>query len=183
MNWSKTILLLLAAFLAAFLECAWDPFRHLLGAQIDFLPPLMVYASLRCGLGTVSALAVWGGLCFDALSNNPLGLSVLPLFLAGFIIHLRRGLIMREQFYAQFVLGLGACALVPLLSLVMLLSGRQSPTIGWGTLWQWIVMSVGGASLTPFCFWLFDGLHRALSHRPSFQTSFRPDREIKRGRR
>src|ERR1700722_14652273 len=183
MTWSKPILLMLAAFLAVFLECTWDPIRHLFGAQIDFLPPLMVYAGLRCGLGTVTALAIWGGLCFDALSSNPLGITVLPLFLAGYIIYLRRGLIMQEQVYAQFVLGLGASAFVPLASLVMLLSGRQSPQIGWGPIWQWLVMSIGGGSITPLCFSLFESLHRALTHRPAVQTSFRPDREIKRGRR
>ncbi len=182
MNWTKSILILVAAFVAVFLESTWDPVRKLLGAQIDLLPPLMVFAALRCGLKTICALAVWGGLCFDALSSNPLGITVLPLFIAGFVIHLRRGLIMQEQVYAQFILGLAASAFAPLVSLVMLLSSRQAPQFGWGTLWQWLVMSLGGASLTPLCFWLFEAWHRALSHRPRLETSFRPDREIKRGR-
>lgn len=182
MKWTRPILILLAAFLAAFLESCWDPIRHLFGAQIDLLPPLMVYSSLSCGLGTVCALSLWGGLCFDALSSNPLGITVLPLFLAGFLIYLRRELILRDQVYAQFVLGLAASAFVPLATLVMLLSGRQSPELGWGSLWQWIVMSVGGASVTPLCFWLFEGLHRSLTNWPAIEISFRPDREIKRGR-
>ena len=182
MSWSKPILIMVAAFVAVFLESSWDPVRKLLGAQIDLLPPLMVFAALRCGLGTVCALAIWGGLCLDALSSNPLGITVLPLFAAGFVIYLRRGLIMQDQIYAQFILGLCASAFVPLISLVMLLSSRQAPQVGWGTLWQLIVMSLGGASLTPLCFGLFEAWHRAVSHRPRFETSFRPDREIKRGR-
>ena len=50
-----------------------------LGAQIDLLPALMVYAALNAGLPTVALLAVFGGLWFDTLSANPLGISILPL--------------------------------------------------------------------------------------------------------
>ena len=50
---------------------------------------------------------------FDSLSANPLGVSVLPLFLVGFLIYRQRELILRDQPFAQFVLGLGASAAVP----------------------------------------------------------------------
>ena len=182
MNWTTPILILLAAFVAVFVESAFGGLRHLLGAQIDLLPMLMVYASLRSNLVTVVLLAVLGGLWFDTLSANPLGITILPLFLAGFLIYLRRGLILREESYAQIVLGLGASAAVPMLTLLLLLSTRQTPLLGWGSLWQWLVMTVGGGLLTPACFCLFDGLNRALSYSPNIGTSFRADREIKRGR-
>ena len=50
MNWLEHILRSLsgAAFLAVFWEAAFRGVRHLLGAQVDLLPPLMVYAGL-CG--------------------------------------------------------------------------------------------------------------------------------------
>ncbi len=182
MSWINSILILLSAFVAVFLETSFGGVRHLLGAQIDLLPALVVYASLRANLVTVTLLAVFGGLWFDTFSDNPLGITILPLFLAGFLIFPQRGLILQEQYYAQFVLGLSASALVPLLTLVMLLSTRQSPILGWGTIWKWLVMSVGGGILTPVCFRLFDWLNRALSYRPVFESSFRPDREIRRGR-
>jgi len=182
MNWLNSILILSAAYIAVYLEAAFNGVRHLLGAQIDLLPVLIVYASLSSSLATVTLLAVMGGLWFDSLSNNPLGISMLPLFLAGFVIYLRRGLILREQYFARFVLGLAASATVPALTLLLLLSMRQKPVLGWGTIWQWMVMSLGGAILTPICFRLFDRLNRALSYRPVSVSSFRPDREIRRGR-
>ena len=84
MNWLQTVLVLGAAFLAVFWEAAFGGVRHLLGAQVDLLPPLMVYASLCTGLTTVTLLALCGGLWFDSLSANPLGVTVLPLFAVGF---------------------------------------------------------------------------------------------------
>ncbi len=52
------MLVLGAAFLAVFWEAAFGGVRHLLGAQMDLLPPLMVYASLCTGITTVTLLAV-----------------------------------------------------------------------------------------------------------------------------
>ena len=119
MNWLQTVLVLGAAFLAVFWEAAFGGVRHLLGAQIDLLPPLMVYASLCTGITTVVLLAVCGGLWFDSLSANPLGVTVLPLFAIGLAIYLRRELILRDETFAQLVLGLGASAAAPLLTLLL----------------------------------------------------------------
>ena len=183
MSLLNSILIMLAAFIAVYLECSFDGIRHLFGAQIDLLPSLIVYASLRSSLVTMTTLAFAGGLCFDSLSANPLGVTILPLFLVGFVVYLRRGLILQEQLYAQFVLGATASAIVPTLTVLMLLSARQNPLFGWGSLWQWVVMSLGGGLMTPVCFYAFDRLNNALSYRPIVQSSFRPDREIRRGRK
>ena len=182
MNPLPSILVLLAAFLAVFWEAAFSGVRHLLGAQIDLLPALMVYASLWTGLTSVALLALLGGLWFDSLSANPLGVTVLPLFVIGLAIYANRELILRDQTFAQFVLGLGASAAAPALTLVILLSTGHTPMLGWGMLWQWAVMSLGGAIATPVCFELFGWLHRTLVHGGPVQSSFRADREIRRGR-
>jgi hypothetical protein len=182
MNWINTLFILIAAFLAVFWEAAFNGFRHLLGAQIDLLPPLMVYASLSGGLGTVALLALCGGLAFDSLSANPLGISVLPLYLAGLAIYAKRELILREQTFAQLALGLAASAAVPLMTLLLLLTTGHTPSLGWITLWQWIVMSIGGAVITPVCFALFGWVNSALLYNRATQNTFRPDREIRRGR-
>ena len=113
---------------------------------------------------------------------NPLGVSVLPLFLIGLAIYVKRELILREQTVAQLVLGLSASAAAPPLTLLVLLTIGHMPLLGWGTLWQWIVMSAGGAVATPVCFVLFSWLHRTLIHSGATESSFRPDREIRRGR-
>jgi cell shape-determining protein MreD len=183
MTWLNTILVLVAVFLVVFLEATVNAWRYWFGVQVDFLPSLVVYASLTGGLATVGLVSFFGGLWFDSLSSNPLGISVLPLFFIGFAIERYRGLILREQTFAQLVIGLAASAGAPLLTLLLLLNAEAQPLLGWFSLWQWLVMSLVGAAVTPFWFFFFDKLANALSYRPLGETSFRPDRQIKRGRR
>jgi cell shape-determining protein MreD len=182
MNWLSTFLVLAVAFLVVFVQATFNELRSVIGAQVDLLPGLMVYAGLSQGLISIGLLAVLAGSCFDSLSANPLGISILPLWGIGFLIHRYRGLILRSQVYAQFVLGLGASALAPVLTVLLLLNTEHRPLIGWFSLWQWLVMSLAGAAMTPVWFRFFDRIHRAFSYRPLGETSFRPDREIKRGR-
>ncbi len=182
MTWLNSILVLVAAFLAVFWEAAFNGFRHFLGAQIDLLPPLIVYASLSAGMLTVAMVAFLGGLWFDSLSANPLGVTVFPLFIIGLVIYSNRELILRDQTFAHLVLGFGASAAAPVLTLLLLLTTGRAPLFGWGTLWQLIVMSVGGAIATPIFFELFGWLSRTLVQRHPGESSFRPDREIRRGR-
>lgn len=182
MSWLNTVFILVIAFLVVFWEAAFHGLSHLLRAQVDFLPPLMVYASLTGGLTTVCLLAVLGGLGFDSLSANPLGVTILPLFIIGLGLHLYRELILRDQFFAQLALGFTASALAPIFTLLLLLTTGHTPLLGWGTLWQLLVMSVGGAIATPLCFELFKLINRAFGPPHISETSFRPDREIRRGR-
>ena len=182
MNWPTTIFVLVAAFFAVFAEAAFGGLHRVLGAQIDLLPALMVYASLCAGLATVALLAFLGGLWFDSLSANPLGVSILPLFAIGLAIHLNRELILARPGFRPVRPRTGASAAAPPLTLLLLLTTGHTPLLGWGSLWQWIVMAAGGAIATPVCFRFFAWLHRALVHGASIQSSFRPDREIRRGR-
>jgi hypothetical protein len=66
---------------------------------------------------------------------------------------------------------------------LLLLSGGQTPLLGWGSLWQWLVMITGGAAATPVIFVLFNWCQHALGYQPQTETSFRPDREIRRDRK
>ncbi|HVV00683.1 MAG TPA: hypothetical protein VHH88_04930 [Verrucomicrobiae bacterium] len=182
MNWINTILVLLAALLAVFWEAAFPGLRHLLGAQIDLLPALMVYASLYAGIATVALLAVCGGLWFDSLSANPFGVSVLPLLFCGILIYAARELLLREETFAQVVLGMAASLATPLMVLVMLLSAGHRPLAGWGTIWQLIVMTAAGAVASPVFCACFGYLNQLLGYAEVTTTSFRPDREIRRGR-
>src|SRR5690349_5151624 len=109
----NSILILLVAFLAVFCEAAFSGFRNLVGAQIDLLPALVVYAALSSGLLSVTSVPVFVVLFFYSLSSNPLGITVLPLFLVGLAICTQRELILRDQLFAYVVLGLGASAVVP----------------------------------------------------------------------
>ena len=181
MNVFKTILILVFAFLAVFGEATLSAPRSLLGAQVDLLPALMVYAALNAGLPTIALLAVLGGVWFDALSANPLGVTILPLLAVGFPVYLRRDLILRELPFAQVILGGAASAVVPALCVLLLLTGGQAPLLGWGSLWQWLVMTAGGAAAAPIIFALAGWWHRTLGYQPRVDSGFRPDREIRRG--
>lgn len=182
MNWLNTCFILGAAFLAIFWEAAFQGVRHLLAAQPDLLAPLMVYAALSSNLTTIGLLAGLGGLLFDSLSANPLGITILPLFALGFALHLCRDLILRDQLFAQAVLGLAAGAGIPVLTLLFLLTIGRAPQLGWGTLWQLFVLSAGSAVATPIVFLTFEWMQKTLVHAPRAESSFRPDREIRRGR-
>src|SRR5439155_2149237 len=182
MNVLHDILILATAFVLVFLQATFTPIRSVFGAQLDLLPSLMVYASLTSGVTSFTLLAVFGGLWLDSLSANPLGASVLPLFLIGFIIQKYRGLILRQQLFAQFMLGLGASAAAPLASLAIVANLDAHPLVGWLFIWQWIVMSIGGAWVAAVWLWIFDRLLLPLSYRPLTEPSFRPARDIKRAR-
>jgi len=181
-TWLDKMFLLAAIFLAVCWEAAFGGARRVVGCQIDLLPGLMVYAGLRTDLTSVCLASFLGALWFDSLSANPLGISVLPLFGVGLTVYVTRELILRDEAFAQFVLGLVASAVTPLLTLVLLLTTGHSPLLGWGTLWQLVVMSAGGAMATSAFFVLFDWLERSLTHSRVTETSFRADREIRRGK-
>jgi cell shape-determining protein MreD len=182
MNWLNTIAILVVAYVAVFLQATCNELRLWVGAQIDVLPGLIVYAGLTSGVVTLSCLAVCGGLWFDSLSANPLGISVLPLTVVGLLIQRSRDLILRDQPFAQFVLGAAASAGVPLLTLLLLVNTHVQPLVGWFSLWQWVVMILVGGTITPFWFWFFEQIGKALNYRPMGESSFRTDREMKRGR-
>ena len=103
MNWFNTIAILVVAYLAVFAQATVSEFRHLLGVQVDLMPSLVVYSALSGGVPTFTVVAACGGLWIDSLSANPLGISLLPLFLVGLVIHqfreliLRQGLIMKPE--------------------------------------------------------------------------------------
>jgi len=182
MNWFNTIAIVVVVYLAVFLQATSNELRHWIGVQIDLLPSLVVYASLSRGIAAMSCVTVCGGLWLDSLSANPLGISVLPLFLVGLLILRSRDLILRQEPFAQFVLGASASAAVPLLTLLLLVNTNVQPLIGWFSLWQWLVLSAVGGAVTPVWFAFFDRLEQALNYRPVGEASFRADRELKRGK-
>lgn len=182
MNLFQTILILLCAFLGVFAEGVLTFPRSLLGAQVDVLPVLMVYAALNSRLLAVALLAIFGGIWADTFSANPLGISILPLLAVGFPIFIQRDLVLRDLPFAQIFLGAAAGAICPGLTLLMLMSGGHKPVFGWGTLWQWLVMAGGSAILAPFIFALLDWAQNAFGYQPRSENHYRPDREIRRGR-
>lgn len=177
-----TIGLFTLAWLDVFAQTQFPSVTQWVGAPLNFLPALIVYAALSCPLSVVAALAIGAGLSVDSLSANPLGVSVLPLFAVGLVFHLRQHLILRDQPYAQFWLGLAAAISAPLLTLVMLRLVSAQPIVGPFLLWQLTVIGLLNGAVCPVLFWLLDTLRRTFDYSPVSEGSFRADREIKRGR-
>jgi cell shape-determining protein MreD len=175
-------LLLLATYLVVFFPAYIDTARTFLGTQIDLLPALMVYCGLTANLGVLTIEAIFAGCLLDSLSANPLGTSFIPLFVVGLVVHQKRELLLRDQPFAQFVLGTGASMAAPVMSLLLLSGSGGKPLVGWGTLWQIAMMGLVGGLFTPVFFRLFDRLQRVFGYQIVSESSFRPDREIKRGR-
>lgn len=182
MNWLLTVVILATAYLVVFLEasCFWLP--RLLGAQVDLLPALVVYAALTAELPALILLAFLSGLWFDCLSVNPAGVSILPLLVVGMVIQQNKFVLLRDELFAQTVLGLGASALAPVLSAVVLLSLGQEPILGMASIWQWLIMTLVGGASTPILFKVLDAFRRAITYQPTKLAGFREDREIKRSR-
>lgn len=179
------IVILMAAFLCVYVQTAFQGLRNVINAQFDLLPALMAYVALSADLVAVSALAIVGGILFDTLSANPLGVSILPLFFVGVFLQLRHDLILRDMTYAQFIVGCCVSASAPVLTLAGMWLLGERPIVGLATLWQWLVMALFGGLVTPLFFQLFDRLELALNYStaPAFNESMaRRDREIKRGR-
>ena len=76
-----------------------------------------------------------------------------------------------------------AATLAPFLTLLLLWGSGYRPIVAWGSLWQWLVLTLSGGAFTPLCFWVFDRITALLAYSQPLETTFRPDREIKRGRR
>lgn len=178
----RLLVLLGLTYLAVFLQAAFMAPHRWLGAPLSLLPPLLVCAALRLDLTAVTLVALGGGLGLDALSANPLGASLLPLYLVGWAVWRWREVLLRELDYAQLILGALASALVFVLTLVVVFSKGVEPDLGWHTAWQLGVLTVSGGALTPPLFRAIERLERLFLHPEVVASAYRPDREIKRGR-
>lgn len=183
MNRFTLLFLFLATWLSAFAQTQFPMLRDLLTIPLALGPALVCYTALTHGLWATVTLAVLGGLWADSLSAAPLGSGVPPLFLLGFTLQLQRHLILRDQRFAQFWIGLCAGAGVPLLTLATLGLTRAQPITGAFTPVQLVLSGLLNGIACPALFQVFDLLHRVFDYRPLASTSFRPDRETVRGRR
>ena len=111
MNWWMIFCLGVTTYTVVFFEASYNGFRNLTGAQVDLLPGLVVYVALAHGSRPVAIFSLVAGLLYDSVSVNPLGISVIPLLLIGMGVCQKRELILKDQRYAQVVLGMAASAI------------------------------------------------------------------------
>jgi rod shape-determining protein MreD len=182
MNWPRLLSILFVAYLVVFAQSHFGFVRHVIGAQVDALPSLLVFTGLTSSLPAVVVAAVASGLWLDCLSANPLGLSILPLALAGMVAHGFRSILLRDDFGTRYLLGLTASAAAPLVTLGLLFVAGEEPLYrGWFA-WRWLAGAAIGAGFMPVFFIVFARLDQALNYVPEPSTGFRADREIDRGR-
>ena len=182
MNWLTPTLLFLAAWLAVFAQTQFHVLRSLTGTPVGIVPALVIYTALSHSLALTSVFSVVCGLWLDSLSSSRLGVSIMPIFLLGFFVHVRQHLLLRDQVYAQFWLGLGAGIGIPLTTLCILNIGGKDIILGWGTLWQLTISGLVNGLFGPLWFLFFDKLRMTFEYQPISAPPFRPDREIKYGR-
>lgn len=174
--------LVLAAYLCVFFQGRVDWIRNLTGAQVDFLPGLVVVAAMLFGVPSALAVSLVGGILFDSISSNPLGSSTFALAVVAAVVHYNKDLLLRDQMYPQFILGAGASAAAPVICYVVVAGRGAQPLIGWPSLWSWFVMAAVGGLMTPVWFRIFRLWEKFFHYQEVPESSFRADREIERGR-
>ena len=182
-NWVALVVFLTAGYALVFAQGRITTLRDLTGAQVDFLPGLMVYAAMAFRTEIVLGCALFFGLFYDSLSANVFGTTFTTLAVIGLIAARFRELLLSDQFITHWVLGLLASALAPLISLLLLNLCGAEPLIGVGSLWQWLIMIAAGGLATPLWFRFFNRLDDASRFKEMPEAVFRPDRQIARGKR
>lgn len=172
----------LMAYVSVFMAARFHGFAMLTGAQFDFLPGLVVVAAMMHGVWAVLVVSITGGLLYDCLSANPVGVTTFVLAIVGTFVYINRDLLLRDQTYPQFILGAGASAAAPVLSYVVMSVMGRHPLIEWTSLWVWLVLTVTGGLITPLWFAIFRKVDKALHYQDIPESSFRADRQIQRGR-
>lgn len=182
MKWLPTALLFVSAWLAAFAATQFPWLARILGAGPNLLPSLISHAALRAPAWVVAALALFGGAETDSVASQPVGVSALPLLVIAFLIHQRRRLILSDQVAAQMWLGLGAGLLAPTATLCLLALGSRPVLTDWGNIWP--ILASGALNTLGGPLWarLFAWAENTFGEKTIASTSFRADREIKRGR-
>lgn len=182
MNRIPVFLMFLVLWLAVFAQTQFAVLHRWIGVPLGVLPALVVYVALTHGLVLSTTFGVVAGLWLDSLSASRFGVSVLPLFAFGFVVQTRSHLLLREQRFAQFWLGLAGGVLVPLSTVGLLQLGQREPAFTQGTWWQLLVLGGLNGAVCPLVFLLFDRLDRTFNYAAMEPQSFRADRQIVRGR-
>ena len=144
---------------------------------------LAAFAALHGGLGPIIGLALIAGSWLDVLSANPLGTSLVSLFLTALILHRLHEVLLKGQLAAQFFVCLAAGAFGPTISCLFLWGMSMQPLAGWGTLWQIVVNAMICGVAGPFIFLILNQMDRLVSYEPVAQPWNRSVVEVKRSKR
>lgn len=181
-NWVALSVFVITGYAVVFGQARFTAFRDFTGVQPDLLPGMLVYAALAFRLEIVLGCAAVFGLLFDSLSENVFGVTFCTLSVVGLGASRYREFLLSEQFTTHWVLGLAASGIAPVITLGIIKVAGAEPLVGLGSLWHWAIMTAGGGLVTPLWFKLFNRLDDALRYKELPESTFRPDRQIARGR-
>jgi rod shape-determining protein MreD len=122
---SKTFLII-AVVAAMALQCALAAVLNVAGAKLDLMPAVVVFAALFGSWNRALLTAVACGLLLDALSFQPLGMSVAPFAAAAAVINHFQRILYRDNIALQFALG-GATSFAASVWTWLLLAGSETP--------------------------------------------------------
>ncbi len=129
---SKTFLFV-AVVLAMALQCALAAVVNLAGVKLDLMPAMVVFGALFASWNRALFVAVACGLLLDALSFQPLGMSVAPLAVGAAAINHFQRVLYRDNILLRAALG-GAISLA-------------------ASLWTWLLLQFSTTPL-PLQFWI-----------------------------
>ena len=175
--------LILMAMVVTYVQSHWSMMEGMWRAQIDLLPVFAAFAALHGGLSPIIGLALIAGSWLDVLSANPLGTSLVSLFLTALVLHRLHEVLLKSQLAAQFFVCLAAGALGPITSCLFLWVMSMQPLAGWGTLWQIVVNAMICGLAGPFIFLILNQMDRLVSYEPVAQPWNRSVVEVKRSKR
>lgn len=180
--WVNVFIFMVIGYVCIFVQSRLTTFRDIFGTQFDLVPGLIAYAAVSFNFHVVLGVSAGLGLLMDLLSANALGASMLAYLVVAVLGYYFRELLLSEQFVAQFALGTATTGAITILTVGILHLIGQQPLLGLGTVFQWLLVSTGGGAVTPLWFKLFTMLDQAFRYKEVPESSFRPDREIARGR-
>ncbi len=180
------IVILCLAFISIYVATIFDAPRVWLGAQFEITPLIIAYIALRGTAGEAAFASAFGGLLMDSVSMNPLGVSILPLFLISLVLQSSREIMVVESTYTQFIVGLCTGAAGPIMTIMVLgIVDGPEMLLGWVSFWHLTWLSLPCGILAPFLFKLMDKLNTMVTY-PRYpqisESMVRGNREIKRGR-
>ena len=161
-----TLAILAVALISSHIATSWALPQKLFGLQLDPLPVLVMVTALRCPISTIGILAIFGSLIQNALSSNPIGTSILPLYSLGLIVHMNSKHLLFNRVGTRFMLGAAAGAFVQVLSLGILLITSHQPLVGWFSFWQLIVGAGFSGILALAFFPLTEWLDKSVEEQP-----------------
>lgn len=183
MNFSHTIFLVMIGYLIIALNATlFGKLRAISGLDIQLLPAIVACSGLISSIETILLVSFIIGLMFDSISANPLGVTSISLAIPGVLIYSAQNLFVKNQWQTQFLSGVFAGLLQPLVVLFLLLTFGYEPVFSADSILILGLSALIGGFFTPWIFKFVNWMDKNFNYSQVKTSSFRPDREIKRGR-